>query len=69
MADIFRFPTYNVSPSDAISIVKFGLDDDNIAIPTKLLAIQRVSEMETHNSVTKDDLVKALRWLFEHYDF
>lgn len=28
-----------------------------------------VAHMETHNSITKDELVEALRWLFDHYDF
>ena len=32
-------------------------------------AIEQVAEMETHNSVTKEELVSALRWLFRHYDF
>lgn len=64
-----QFPSYNVSLSEAVSIVKYHLDDDSIAIPSKVLAIQAVAEMETHNSITKNDLVDALRWLFAHYDF
>lgn len=42
-----RFPSFNVSLSDAI---------------------EKVAEMETHNSITKNDLVGALRWIYEHYD-
>lgn len=64
-----QFPSYNVSLGEAVSIVKYKLDDDSISIPSKVLAIQAVAEMETHNSITKNDLVNALRWLFEHYDF
>ena len=64
-----RFPTYNVSIGDAWVIVKERLDDDTIALPSKLLAIEKIARMETHNSITKDDLVHALRWLFDHYDF
>lgn len=66
---IVRFPTYNVSLGDAIVIVKELLDDDTIALQTKILAIEKVANMETHNSVTKDELIHALRWIFEHYDF
>ena len=64
-----RFPSYNVSLSEAIVIVKCRLNDPEIALPSKVLAIERVAGMETHNSITKDELVGALRWLYEHYDF
>lgn len=64
-----QFPTYNVSLSEAVSIVKYRLDDDSIVIQTKVLAIEHMANMETHNSITKDDLLSALRWIFEHYDF
>ena len=64
-----RFPTYNVSLGDSWEIVKHRLDDDSIALPSKVLAIEKIARMETHNSITKDDLVHALRWMFDHYDF
>lgn len=63
------FPTFNVSLGKAVAIVKASLDDDAIAIPTKVLSIEKVARMETHNSITKDELVRALRWLFDHYEF
>lgn len=63
------FPTYNVSLGEAVGIVKGRLDDDTIANETKVLAIEQVANMETHNSITKDDLVNALRWMFETYEF
>lgn len=66
---VVEFPTYNVSLGQAWAIVKNGLDDESISIQTKVLAIGKVAEMETHNSITKDDLIRALRWLFEHYEF
>lgn len=66
---VIRFPTYNITLGDAIMIVKFHLDDDAISIPSKVLAIEQVADMETHNSISKDNLIHALRWLFEHYDF
>lgn len=69
MTKIKRFPTFNVSLGQAVTIVKYNLDDETIALQSKVLAIERVAEMETHNSITKDELVRALRWLFEHYEF
>lgn len=69
MGDIKQFPTYNISIGQAVAIVKYKLDDETIALQSKVLAIEKVAEMPTHNSITKDELVRALRWLFEHYDF
>lgn len=66
---VVQFPTYNVSLGDAVRIMSFHLDDESIALQTKVISIEKVANMETHNSVNKDCLVRALRWLFEHYDF
>ena len=63
------FPTFNISMGQAVGIVKYSLDDESISIKTKVLAIEQISEMETHNSVTKEDLVCALRWMFQYFDF
>lgn len=69
MAKPIQFPSYNVSLGTACAIVKDQLDDDTISIPTKVIAIEKVARMETHNSISKDDLIHALRWMFDHYDF
>lgn len=69
MGMTIEFPTDNVSIWDALIIVKNRLNDPGISIRTKTLAIERVAEMETHNSVTKEELVGALRWMFQHFDF
>ena len=66
---VITFPTYNMTLGEAWHIVKCQLDDDAIAIPSKVLAIEKVARMETHNSITKDDLIRSLRWLFDHYEF
>ena len=66
---VVAFPTYNVSLGDAVRIVSFHLDDESISLQTKVIAIEKVANMETHNSVSKDKLIHALRWLFEHYEF
>lgn len=69
MSSKILFPTSNVSLGQAINIVKTGLADESISLKTRVLAIDHVAHMETHNSITKDELVEALRWLFDHYDF
>lgn len=69
MSSKILFPTFNVSLSQAVSIVKTKMNDDSIPFKTRILAIKQVAYMETHNSITKDELVAALRWLFDHYNF
>lgn len=66
---LIRLPTYNINLADACVIVKYKLDDDAISIQTKVLAIEKVARMETHNSITKDELIRSIRWLFNHYEF
>lgn len=68
-AKVIQLPTYNVNLGDACVIVKRMINDDSVAIQTKVIAIEKVARMETHNSITKDDLIKSLRWLFDHFDF
>lgn len=71
MADdkLIHFPTHHVALPDAIEIVKNRLNDETLPPQTVVCAIEQVAEMETHNSISKNDLVNALRWLFEHYEF
>ena len=69
MSSKILLPTFNVSLGQAINIVKTGLTDKSIPFKTRVLAIDHVAHMETHNSITKEKLVAALRWLFDHYDF
>lgn len=59
-----EFNPNDISQAFALTIVKSGLENPGIHQETKVMAIQKVAEMETHNSVTKADLVAALRWLF-----
>lgn len=63
-----RFPTYNLSLADSIEVVKNHLDDPNIAEKSKALAVENVVNMVTHNSVSKADLIKCLRWVFSRFD-
>lgn len=69
MENLIEFPTDNVPIGNAVIIVKTRLNDPELSIRTKTLAIERVAEMETHNSITKEELVGALRWMFRHFDF
>ena len=69
MKKLIQFSTYNVNFGDALVIVKEHLDDESIAIPSKVIAIEKIARMETHNSIKKDDLIHCLRWLFDHYEF
>lgn len=66
---IASFHTENISLPQANSIFKERLDDDSLSIKTRTIAIQHVAEMETHNSITKEELVAALRWIFDRYEF
>ena len=55
MTKQIQFPTYNTNMGDAWLIVKERLDDETIALPSKVIAIEKIARMETHNSITKDD--------------
>lgn len=62
-------PAYHMGYGEAWEIVKTRLDDDSVSVHKKVQAIEMVSGMETLNSITKDELQKALRWMFDHFDF
>ena len=69
MKKIIQFQTYNMNLGDAWLIVKEHLDDESIEIPSKVIAIEKIARMETHNIIKKEDLIHCLRWLFDHYEF
>lgn len=66
MSNEIMFPDVN---AQALKIVKYNLENPDIAVGEKTKAIQRVAEMSTHDDLNKADLIFALRWLFKHYDF
>lgn len=41
-----------------------NLDDCKPTMEEKGLAIRKVIDMETHNSVTKDQMLKAMNWMW-----
>lgn len=45
------------------------LDSPKYEIEEKIEAIELVANMPTHNSISKDKILNALRWIFKHYDF
>ena len=59
----------NPTLAESCVIVKDLLDDDSLSYQTRAIAIEKVARMETHNSIKKDELIAALRWIFDHYDF
>lgn len=40
------------------------LDSDKYTDDEKVMAIYEVMNMETHNSITKKQLIQAIRWLW-----
>ena len=67
---VIPFPcTGNLSLGQAADIFKSRMDDETVPIWAKVLAIEKIASFETLNSITKDELQHALRWIFKHYDF
>jgi hypothetical protein len=62
-------PAWCMNPGEAWQIVKARMDDESVPIGRKVQAIEMVARFETLNSITKDELQRALRWLFDHYEF
>lgn len=56
-----------ISLPESVEIVKYRLDDDTIVNDAKMIAIENVAYMETHNSIKKDEIIRALRWIFDNY--
>lgn len=47
-----------------------NINSDKYSETEKAIAIYRVMHMETHNSVTKDSMLKVIRWLWNrHFEF
>lgn len=50
----------------AMAIFK-NIHDNETDPEDKLTSISEILDMETHNSITKQELLEALRWLIEEY--
>lgn len=44
-----------------------NIEESNADPEDKLMAIQEVLDMETHSSITKQEILSALRWVVEEY--
>lgn len=55
-----------MTKSMAAAIFK-DIHNDGTDVEVKLTAIQDVTDMETHNGITKSDMLEVLRWLVEEY--
>lgn len=67
---VIPFPcTGNLSLGQATEIFKYRMDDETVPIWAKVIAIEKISALETLNGVTKDELQHAIRWIFEYYQF
>lgn len=62
---VIPFPcTGNLSLGQAADIFKYRLDDKTVPLWAKIIAIEKISVLETLNGVTKDELQHAIRWIF-----
>lgn len=73
MDDCIKFPTIYMDDETAANIVKHSLtymEGDGLTFEAMTYAIERVAMIDlTHWDLSNADLQRALRWLFDHYDF
>lgn len=73
MDGLIKFPTIYMDDETAVNIVKHGLtylEDDGLTFEAMTCAIDRVATSdEACSRLSIADLQRALRWLFDHYDF
>lgn len=50
----------------AIAIIR-DIYTDDVDPEDKLMAINEVVDLETHNSIKKQELILALKWVLEEY--
>lgn len=51
---------------ETLKILK-NIREDNHDPEDKLMVIQNMLDAETHNKITKSDLLEILRWIVEEY--
>lgn len=56
---------YKINLGKANAIFK-QITSDNYSEDEKLRSILTVLDMQTHNGITKDTILKAFRWLFDY---
>lgn len=73
MGDCIKFPTIYMDDETAVNIVKHSLtylEGDGLTYDAMTYAIERVAMTDlTRWDLSNTQLQRALRWLFDHYDF
>lgn len=73
MDGLIKFPTIYMDDETAVNIVKHSLtylEGDELTFEDMTNAIERVATSdEACSRLSSADLQRALRWLFDHYDF
>lgn len=73
MDGLIKFPTVYMDDETAVNMVKHSLaylEDDGLTFEAMTYAIERVAMTDlTRWDLSNADLQRALRWLFDHYNF
>lgn len=73
MDGLIKFPTIYMDDETAVNMVKHSLaylEGDGLTFEAMTCAIERVAMTDlTHWDLSSEELQRALRWLFDHYDF
>lgn len=73
MGSYIEFPTIYMDDETAVNIVKHSLsylEGDELTFEAMTYAIERVAMTDlTRWDLSNAELQRALRWLFDHYDF
>lgn len=73
MEGLIKFPTIYMDDETAVNIVKHSLtylEGDGLTFEAMTYAIERVATLdEACSRLSNAELQRALRWLFDHYNF
>lgn len=69
MSEIIKFDPRSIPIDEAVEIVRFRLYDSSIPWQRRTDAIEMITATENPGNITKEELLVAIRWLFDHYDF
>ncbi len=66
---MIRVPRKGPMNIGAACAIFFQLESENYSFAEKTEAIEMVARMPTHNSISKEKILNAMVWLFDHFDF
>ena len=49
------------------TVIFKDINNEETEVEDKIIAIQEVIDMPTHNSITKKNMLEVLHWLIEEY--